>query len=89
MIKQLEKYLFQEDSFWFRAFNYQNWGYWASNADAGWGVWSTLTGWIQSWIVGTQYLLEKNTSLWDLATKKNVSGVAKEVIDQMIINNKY
>lgn len=77
------------DGAWFRAFNYQNWGYWASNADAGWGVWSTLTGWIQSWIVGTQYLLEKNTSLWDLATKKNVSGVAKEVIDQMIINNKY
>ena len=77
------------DGAWFRAFNYQNWGYWASNADAGWGVWSTLTGWIQSWIVGTQYLLEKNTSLWDLATKKDVSGVAKEVIDEMIINNKY
>lgn len=77
------------DGAWFRAFNYQNWCYWASNADAGWGVWSTLTGWIQSWIVGTQYLLEKNTSLWDLTTKKNVSGVAKEVIDEMIVNNKY
>ena len=75
------------DGAWFRAFNYKDWNYWASNADAGWGAWSTLTGWIQSWIVGTQYLLEKNTSLWELVTQKDVSEVAKKVIDQMIVNN--
>ncbi|EKJ91833.1 hypothetical protein QR305_02092 [Bacteroides finegoldii] len=77
------------DGAWFRAFNYKDWNYWASNADAGWGAWSTLTGWIQSWIVGTQYLLEKNTSLWELGTQKDVSEVAEKVIDQMIINNNY
>lgn len=54
------------DGAWFRAFNYENWDYWASNADAGWGAWSTLTGWIQSWIVSTQVLIEKDESLWDL-----------------------
>ena len=75
------------DGAWFRAFNYKDWNYWASNADAGWGAWSTLTGWIQSWIVGTRYLLEKNTSLWELVTQKDVSEVAKKVIDQMIVNN--
>lgn len=77
------------DGAWFRAFNYQDWNYWASNADAGWGVWSTLTGWIQSWIIGTQYLMEKNTSLWDLAAKKDVSAIAGSVIEEMITNNKY
>lgn len=54
------------DGAWFRAFNYLNWDYWASNADAGWGAWSTLTGWIQSWIITTQILLEMKTSLWDV-----------------------
>lgn len=54
------------DGAWFRAFNYLNWDYWASNADAGWGAWSTLTGWIQSWIITTQILLERKTSLWDV-----------------------
>ena len=77
------------DGAWFRAFNYQDWNYWASNADAGWGAWSTLTGWIQSWIIGTQYLIEKNTSLWDLAAKKDVSAIAGNVIEEMITNNQY
>ena len=54
------------DGAWFRAFNYRNWDYWASNADAGWGAQSTLTGWIQSWIVTTLALMEKDTSYWDL-----------------------
>lgn len=75
------------DGAWFRAFNYQDWNYWASNADAGWGVWSTLTGWIQSWIVGTQFILEEETSLWDIANRKDVSKIADNVIDEMIINN--
>ena len=54
------------DGAWFRAFNYENWDYWASNADAGWGAQSTLTGWIQSWIVTTLALMEKDTSYWEL-----------------------
>ncbi len=57
------------DGAWFRAFNYRNWDYWASNADAGWGAQSTLTGWIQSWIVTTLALIEKDTSYWDLTLK--------------------
>ncbi|MCS2386949.1 hypothetical protein NXV57_00130 [Bacteroides thetaiotaomicron] len=58
------------DGAWFRAFNYEDWNYWASNADAGWGAWSTLTGWIQSWIVGTQFVLEEDSSLWDIVNQK-------------------
>lgn len=53
------------DGAWFRAFDYNRWDYWASNADHGWGAWSTLTGWIQSWILGTQVLIENDISFWE------------------------
>lgn len=72
------------DGAWFRAFNYQNWDYWASNADAGWGAWSTLTGWIQSWIVGTQGLVEWNTSLWDITKTLKIQDDADKVIHSML-----
>lgn len=73
------------DGAWFRAFNYQNWDYWASNADAGWGAWSTLTGWIQSWIISMQVLLEMDSSLWDitkdLPMEENWESVKKEMLE--------
>ena len=50
---------------WMRAFDYDRWDYWASNADSGWGAWSTLTGWIQTWITATEALVENNSSFWD------------------------
>lgn len=77
------------DGAWFRAFNYEDWNYWASNADAGWGAWSTLTGWIQSWIVGTQAIMEMDTSLWDIMNSRDLSDTAQIVIDEMITNNKF
>lgn len=54
------------DGAWYRAFNYRDWNWWASNSDAGWGNLSTLTGWIQSWIVGTLAMMQMNTSYWEL-----------------------
>ena len=53
------------DGAWLRAFDYDRWDYWASNADSGWGAWSTLTGWIQSWIVGTHSLMQSDDSFWN------------------------
>ena len=53
------------DGAWYRAFDYNRWEYWASIADAGWGVWSTETGWTQGWIVTTLIMQELNTSIWD------------------------
>lgn len=72
------------DGAWFRAFNYHNWDYWASNADAGWGAWSTLTGWIQSWIVSTQALLELDTSLWELTNELSVDKEWKVVKQEQL-----
>ena len=58
------------DGAWYRAFNYGDWSYWASNADEGWGALGTLTGWTQSWIVSTLALQEMDICVWDLIVNK-------------------
>lgn len=60
------------DGAWFRAFEYDRWEYWASNADNGWGAWNTLTGWTQSWIVATQVMTAQNQSFWNLTKESKV-----------------
>lgn len=72
------------DGAWFRAFDYQRWDYWASNADMGWGAWNTLTGWTQSWIVTTLALQQKNQNLWDLSAKSNIKEEANKAIKLML-----
>ncbi|RKD12794.1 hypothetical protein BCY91_11125 [Pelobium manganitolerans] len=72
------------DGAWFRAFDYNRWEYWASNADAGWGAWGTLTGWTQSWIVSTLALHQENSSLWDISKTSNIKNEAQQVIALMI-----
>lgn len=68
------------DGAWLRAFDYNRWDYYASNADAGWGAWSTLTGWIQSWIVATQALVEKNQSYWEITKNMNVKRELEDAL---------
>lgn len=60
------------DGAWYRAFNYRDWNWWASNSDAGWGNLSTLTGWIQSWITGTLAMMQMNTSYWELTHNNKI-----------------
>jgi hypothetical protein len=72
------------DGGWFRAFDYKRWEYWASNADAGWGAWGTLTGWTQSWIVTTLALQQKNQSLWDISKESKINDEAKIAIKSML-----
>lgn len=62
------------DGAWFRAFDYNRWDYWASNADVGWGAWSTLAGWSQTWITVTLALREKQTNFWDITQKLDIVG---------------
>ena len=73
------------DGAWFRAFEYDRWEYWASNADAGWGAWGTLSGWTQSWIVATQVMTGQNQNFWDLTqkskVKKHMDPIVKEMFD--------
>jgi len=60
------------DGAWFRAFDYCRWEHWASNADAGWGAWSTETGWTQGWITAVLALRAESVSLWDLTSESTV-----------------
>eukprot|EP00756_Hemistasia_phaeocysticola_P049171 Hpha_TRINITY_DN23611_c0_g1::TRINITY_DN23611_c0_g1_i1::g.57513::m.57513 len=53
------------DGAYFRAFDFAKWEVWASDADLGWGAWSTETGWTQSWITSTLGMRYKGTTLWD------------------------
>ncbi len=74
------------DGAWFRAFEFNRWEYWASNADVGWGAWNTLTGWTQSWIVATQVLTAQNQNYWDLtrnaAVKKHVQPTLQLMFEE-------
>lgn len=72
------------DGAWFRAFDYQSWEYWASNSDAGWGAWATLTGWIQSWIVTTQILVKQNNSYWKLTEESKINKYMEQTLKKML-----
>lgn len=71
------------DGAWFRAFEYDRWEYWASNADAGWGAWGTLTGWTQSWIVATQVLTASQQSFWELTQNSGVNQYMPQTLEIM------
>ena len=58
---------------WFRAFDFGRWDYWGSDGDAGWGVWSTETGWTHSWITATLALRQMKTSLWEISKDRRLN----------------
>lgn len=63
---------------WMRAFDFEKFEHWGSNADAGWGAWAIESGWTQGWITSILSLRELNTSIWDLtANSKIETGYTK------------
>ncbi len=66
------------DGAWFRAFDHKRWEHWASNSDAGWGVWSTETGWTQGWITSVLALRVMNTSLWEASSGIRLENTLEE-----------
>ncbi|MCL5268948.1 MAG: hypothetical protein M1469_12745 [Bacteroidetes bacterium] len=68
------------DGAWFRTFDYGQWDYWGANGDAGWGAWSTNTGWIQGWIVPAEVLLENNQSFWTLTKSSTINDVMPQTV---------
>jgi hypothetical protein len=75
------------DGGWFRAFDYRQWEYWGSNADAGWGAWSVETGWTQAWIPSVLAMREMNKNLWDI-TKNSKAGTHFDKIRRQMIPDK-
>jgi hypothetical protein len=61
------------DGAWFRGFDFRRWDYWGSNADVGWGIWATESGWTQGWITSVLALRQMQTSYWDLTRKHDIA----------------
>lgn len=72
------------DGCWFRAFDYDNWEYYGSNADHGWGAWGTLTGWTQSFITTTLALNMQETSYWEATKTSTVGGDMAEIRSMLL-----
>ena len=72
------------DGAWFRAFEFEKWDYWASNADLGWGAWGTHTGWTQSTIISTLAMISMNQSFWDLTSKSKIKSEMKNTLEHML-----
>ena len=72
------------DGGWFRAFDFQKWDYWGSNADAGWGAWSIEVGWTQAWIPTALALRELHLNLWDLTRHSKVAKHWERCRKQML-----
>ena len=72
------------DGGWFRAFDYKQWEYWGSNADAGWGAWSIEVGWTQAWIPSVLAMRELRINLWDLTKSSKAGDTFVNIREQMI-----
>lgn len=72
------------DGAWFRAFDFQRWEHWASNADAGWGAWSVETGWTQGWIVAVLAMRQLDTSFWELTAESQLGRHLEAVLATLL-----
>lgn len=72
------------DGGWMRAFDFERWEHWGSNADHGWGAWSIESGWTQAWITSVLLMREKDTTLWELMSKADLSDDYPTIRDQML-----
>ena len=72
------------DGTWYRGFDFQKWDYWASDGDAGWGVWTNEIGWTHSWITTTLALRQRKTSLWELTKDNRITRHFDKYRSQML-----
>jgi hypothetical protein len=72
------------DGTWYRGFDFKKWDYWASDGDAGWGVWTNEIGWTHSWITTALALRQMNTSLWDLTRDSKIARNFQKYRSEML-----
>ena len=60
--------------------------HWGSDADAGWGAWGAMTGWIHPWITSVLTMRQMNTSLWDLTSDVQLTELHRKYRPIMIPN---
>lgn len=72
------------DGAWFRAFDFNRWDYWASNADLGWGAWCVESGWTQGWITSVLAMRQLNTSFWDVTKNDQIHQHLDTLVAEML-----
>ncbi len=72
------------DGGWMRAFDFQRFEHWGSNADHGWGAWAIETGWTQGWITSILALRELDTSIWDLTKDSKIALHHKKLKEELL-----
>ncbi len=77
------------DGGWFRAFDFNQWEYWGSNADHGWGAWSIEVGWTQAWIPTVLTMRELNANLWDMSQDSTVAEHWQKTREQMLPDSAF
>lgn len=76
------------DGGWMRAFDYEKFEHWGSNADAGWGAWAIESGWTQGWIVSILSMREMNSSLWQLTEASDIGKYHEKLKSEMLNQTK-
>lgn len=78
------------DGGWMRAFDFERWEPWGSNADLGWGAWSIESGWTQGWVTTVLAAREIDTSLWDLMSDTTIGrdypSIRQEMLPQKFVD---
>lgn len=72
------------DGGWMRAFDFERFEHWGSNADHGWGAWAIETGWTQGWITSILALRELDTSIWDLTKNSKIARYHPELKKELL-----
>jgi hypothetical protein len=72
------------DGGWYRAFDFERWEPWGSNADVGWGAWAIETGWTQAWITSVLALRQMGTSFWDLTSQSKIGAGYARMREEML-----
>eukprot|EP01084_Bolivina_argentea_P074435 135036_1 len=57
---------------WFRAFDFNNYEYFASGSDSGWGPYSVESGWTIGEILNAYGLIMTNNSFFDIVNRENL-----------------
>lgn len=77
------------DGGWMRAFDFERFEHWGSNADAGWGAWAIESGWTQGWITTMLSLRGLDTSIWDLTRQSEIGGHYRELKAEMLPSTEH
>lgn len=72
---------------WMRAFDYDKFEHWGSNADSGWGAWVIESGWTQGWITSILALREMNTSIWKLTENSKMEANYSKLKQEMLLTD--